>query len=152
MIDKSNGIPMANKTIDFYINGIYIGSAVADQNGVVKLNYTFKKAGNYQIFTKFNEIETQYGSNATNHTQVVKLPTITEIVVEGNKITVILTDEYGNLLKNKEIIFRENGVVNGTGITNINGQVTIYYKDAYKYKIIAIFIGDEKYYGSSDIT
>lgn len=88
-----------------------MGSAATDVNGVAKFDYTFDKAANYQVYIVFNETSTYYGKNTTNITTVVKIPTITEIIVDGDKITSILKDKDGNPLEDKEIIFTINSIV-----------------------------------------
>lgn len=89
---------MENQIIGFHINGEYIESAMTDENGIVKLNYTFNKAGSYQVSIQFNESRTHYESNASNKIEIIKIKTIT---VGGDKITVTLTDNKCDLLKRK---------------------------------------------------
>ena len=72
LYDK-DGKPMGNETIEFFIDGKSIGTAITDSNGVVKINHTFDTIGNYNISTKFNETLTHYDSNATNQTKVIKI-------------------------------------------------------------------------------
>lgn len=145
------GNPIVGKTINFYINGKKIGSAITDSNGIARLNYTANKSGILNIVAEFTGNNTHYGSTANNMTNVSKIKTSTKIIVDGDKITVILVDEYGNLLKDKQVVLKIGGKVIGRGITDTNGQLVIYYKDAYKYRINAIFASDSKYYGSNDM-
>ncbi|MDL2247050.1 Ig-like domain repeat protein, partial [Methanobrevibacter sp. OttesenSCG-928-K11] len=152
ILTDKDGKPMVNETIDFYVDGKYVGSAVTDKDGKATIEHKFDKEGKYKVTTNFNETATHYGSDAANNTKIVKIETITVIEVDGDKITVTLTDKDGNPLEGKEItISIENSHVIGVGITDKDGKVTFYYEDAYKYKITASFAGDDKYYGSSDV-
>lgn len=69
LTDKE-GNPLANKIIDFYINGKYIGSNETDKNGIAKITYTFNNSGTYIITTKYNGNELYYESNASVNVSV----------------------------------------------------------------------------------
>lgn len=91
------------------------------------------------------------GSNAINSAVVVKILIIIDMSNDNDKITVTITDNRGNSLEGKEIIFKIDNNIIKIGTTNINGERIIYYKNAYKNKVIANFVGDYMYDASNGI-
>lgn len=80
---------------------------------------------------------------------MVKIPTIVDIIVDWDGITVTLTDENENPLEGKEIVVRIKNELIIVGVTDINGQIILYYEDAYKYQVTSSFAGDDKYHESN---
>lgn len=78
LTDK-NGNPIANATIDFYVDGKKIRSPITDENGVAKIIYTFNKAGKPTIATKYAGNDTYEPSNATTQITVSKIKTNLEL-------------------------------------------------------------------------
>ncbi|WP_409199396.1 Ig-like domain repeat protein [Methanobrevibacter sp. DSM 116169] len=160
ILTDKEGKPLKDKTIDFYVNGTKIGSAITDSNGVAKLNHTFTTEGKYDIYTEFVGDDHYYGSNATNNTVAKKQPTknvvnIPQEVNVGQTVTIesILTDEKGNPLANKTIDFYLDGKKIGSNITNDKGIATLEYtfEDEGKYNVTTEFTGDNLYYGSEAV-
>jgi hypothetical protein len=147
LTDK-DGNPIANATVDFYVNGKKVGSAITDSNGIAKLNYTVKKSGNYNITAKYSGDSTYLSSNATNKTTVFKIKTITTIDKDGDKIIVTVTDEDGNPIEGKKVVIKDpTGRVLGVGITNKDGKFTFTIEDK-SITLTATFDGDDTYLGS----
>ena len=148
LTDK-DGNSIANATVDFYVDGKKVGSAVTDENGIAILNYTFTKAGNYNVQAKYAGNDTCLPSNATTQTKVSKIKTKLTVDINGNEFTVTLTDEDGNPLAGKKVFLKDrNGKVLGWGITDENGQFTFTYKGS-NVNFKASFNGDDVYEASS---
>jgi protocatechuate 3,4-dioxygenase beta subunit len=145
-LTDANGKPIIRAKIDFYKNGTKIGSALTNSNGLATLKYRFAQAGNYNITAKYNGNNTYTPTSTSSTTKATyKNNPNVKIEVDGDKITATVTDNDGNPIKGKKIYFRIKGHIIGFGITDANGQVSIYYEDANKYKITVSFEGDEKF-------
>ncbi|MCL2156941.1 MAG: hypothetical protein FWH54_02845 [Methanobrevibacter sp.] len=67
------GIPIANKTINFYVNDKYVGYGITDKNGIANIEYTSKepfKNGNYVIKAIFTGDEHFLPSNNTTSLKI----------------------------------------------------------------------------------
>ncbi|WP_409200316.1 Ig-like domain repeat protein [Methanobrevibacter sp. DSM 116169] len=149
-LTDEDGNPLENKTLDVTIDGKVIGNVTTDKDGKGYINHTFTEESKPVVEAKFLGDDLYGASEGENNTNVKKIPTITTIIVDGDKIIAIVTDEEGNPLEGVEVTFTIGGKVIGVGTTDANGIATIYYKDAYKETIKATFAGNDKYYGSSD--
>ena len=149
ILTDENGNAMVGETIEFFLNGQSIGTAVTDANGVAKITYTFNNDGDFIVTSEFSGTATHEGSTATNNTKIVKIETFITIIVEGDEITVILTDNNGNKLSNQIITLTMNGIVIGVGTTDENGIAKFFYENADKHSFTASFEGNDKYAASS---
>jgi len=138
---------MPNAKIDFYVNGVYVGTGTTDDNGVVTILHTFKSEGTHTITGKFSGNDSHIESSAISQINVSKIPTITSIVRDGDNVIVTLTDVNGITLADKEITVKI-GDKTFTGRTNQNGEFIISYKNHGRYSISAVFGGDDAYYSS----
>ena len=167
-LTDSAGNPISGATINFYLNrdfisstaatGSYansnfIGSAVTDSNGVATIDYTFNQVGRYTTTAEFNG----NGSHAIatdSDVTVVSAPTDSrtktnlQLETDENGVLATLTDVDGNPIANKKITITINGKT-FSGITDTNGQVIINYPNANRYKVTAIFAGDDGLYPSN---
>ncbi len=148
----ANGNLLANTILNVIVNGKTYN--VATNNfGAWSLLYTPTQSGIFRVSVNWNGNSTHYGF--VNSTSFIAEENIlppkskknTNLIIEvnGNKVTATLTDENGNPLNNRKIVFKLKGVVIGIGVTNKEGKATIYYEDAYNYKIRATFGGDDDY-------
>nr|WP_255596588.1 Ig-like domain-containing protein [Methanobrevibacter sp. TMH8] len=147
LTDK-DGNPIANATVDFYINGKKVGSAKTDANGIAKFNYKYTKAGTYTVTSKYAGDEMYLPSSASSQTKVSKVLTKITIQKDGNKIIVTLTDENGNFLEGKTIYLHMKGKVIKVGVTNQYGQIIFEY-DGPTGTLKASFLGDNQFAPSS---
>ena len=69
-----SGKPIYNKTIEFFINGIIIGSNKTDVNGLAIYHYTFNEEGTFDIQSIFNGDEDYSSSKAESQTFISILP------------------------------------------------------------------------------
>ncbi|RBQ23055.1 hypothetical protein ALNOE001_11780 [Candidatus Methanobinarius endosymbioticus] len=84
LINKEIEALIANKTVNFHVNGVLIGSAITNEKGIAKLNYKFEKTGQYTFNVTFQEDEMYFGSNnftstyisKNNNTNILIIPTI----------------------------------------------------------------------------
>nr|WP_255596581.1 Ig-like domain repeat protein [Methanobrevibacter sp. TMH8] len=147
-LTDNDGNPIANATVDFYINGEKVGSAKTDANGIAKFNYKYTKTGTYTITSKFAGNEMYLPSSASSQTKVSKVLTKISIQKEGNKVIVTLTDENGNFLEGKTIYVHMKGKVIKVGVTNQYGQIIFEY-DGPTGTLKASFLGDNQFAPSS---
>jgi len=148
-LTDSNNKPIADDNVDFYIDGVYVGSAVTDENGIAKIpNYIFTKSGNYNITAKYNGTRRYIESEGSNIADISKINTTIELEVDKDIVTATLKDDEGNILIGKEITLTDElGTVLGVGITNDKGQVQFTYSGN-NINIRATFNGDDIYHGS----
>lgn len=71
------GEPIYNKTIEFWVNGTYIGSNNTDSNGLALYQYIFDKEGNFNIQFIFNEDESYSKLIATTNA-IISIPPASE--------------------------------------------------------------------------
>lgn len=163
LTDTYNNAPVAGKTVNFTVNGHSVGSATTDASGVATLSYTIlEDAGSYTILAEFLGDSNYLTSSNTSTLTVNHIPTA--IVVnpvtghKGDSVNLIatLTDTHNNVpLAGKTVNFTVNGHSVGTATTNASGVATLAYtilEDAGSYTILAEFVQDTVYAGSSNTT
>lgn len=103
--------PLANKIIDFYVDGKYIGSNFTDANGIAKYSYLITNAGNHIIKSIFKGDNYTNQSNGTGVGFFTPGKTHLEIGAIDDKVgdtvdlVAKLTDINGKPLANKNLIF-----------------------------------------------
>jgi len=65
-LTDENGNLLSNKIIKFYIDGVYVGVAITDINGVAIFSYKPTKEGNFTITTIFEGDDTYLDSTSKN--------------------------------------------------------------------------------------
>lgn len=148
--------------VDFFVDGVLIGSATTDGSGYAEVSYspiTVNPAGNpHTIRAEFAGNDYYNPSSGTNNLNVDRATTtLTVDNVIGNKgktvnLTATLKNQYGNLLAGRTINFLVNGVNAGSAVTDANGIATKSYYinlNGGMYTIQADFAGDDYYQASS---
>lgn len=130
---------LTGATVKFYNGTTLLGTAITDLNGIATYTYTPSQLGNFTFHTVFEGTEnfTNCNSNNVNIT-VINAPT--SLVLEADKsilshydndnctLTATLLDSNNNGVSGKEIVFKANGGVLGTVITNDNGVAQCTYQ------------------------
>jgi len=164
MVLDDDGNPVANQIIDFFVDGVYIGSGITDENGSARINHTFNKAGNPKL-TVTHILPSTYGLNdpisASKNTKVNKIPSkitisVPEEIKVGETVTLEskLTDENGNPIANATVDFYVDGKKVGSAKTDKNGIAKLQYKftKSGNPTITAKFPGNDKYLTSNETT
>ncbi|MBZ9571177.1 Ig-like domain repeat protein [Methanobrevibacter sp. TMH8] len=159
------GNVIVGATINFYVNGKLVGSAITNNEGIAQFTYTASSSGLQNIIASMPEfnskntlISTMIHLAANNTTSVkVVLENGTVITVsaptinEGKKtnIKATLKDVNGNILKNKKVSLTIKGKTyiattnnNGIAVFNIAGL------KGGKHTLTAKFTGDSNYKSS----
>jgi protocatechuate 3,4-dioxygenase beta subunit len=64
-LTDSNGNPLKDCPIDFYVDGVFIGTAITDVNGMAYINYTSNTSGQFIIKGVFNPLGIYSAANGT---------------------------------------------------------------------------------------
>jgi len=161
--DTYHNVAVVGKYVDFYVGGIWQGSALTDANGVATWVYNIiQDVGTYpnSIYASFAADNQYTGANGANTLTVNAIPT--NLVVDnitGNKgksvnLKATLTDTaHGNIgVAHKEIFFKVNGVNVGSAYTDANGVAILPYLINLVggiYNISAEFADDTQYTGAT---
>ncbi|UTB32260.1 MAG: Ig-like domain repeat protein [Methanobacterium sp. ERen5] len=158
-LKDKNGNPVSGKDLVFYINGINVGSATTNNNGIAIFNYQINEVvGDYTITASLLNDQIYQSANGTGTLTVNPIDTkITVNNVNGkhgdkNDLTAVLTDYNGNPLKDKTVTFSINGVVVGKVLTDSTGTATLSYaitQTIGTYTITANFLKDDIYASST---
>lgn len=127
---NSKGLPLANSTVTFNINGVFYDRKT-NVNGTAKLNINLEP-GKY-VLTATNPVTKEQKSNTIevlNKIETKNSQSGGNVSIEynaGAKYTVALHEDDGSLAKNKQVTFNINGVLykrtsneNGTASLTIN--------------------------------
>jgi len=154
-LKDNSGKLVSGKTVSFTLNGIKIGNAVTNSNGVATLKYTLRQIpGAYKIITTYTGNENYTAFNTTATLKVLINPTKLAVsnVKSVHKHTVNLTaklsDNKGKPVSGKTVSFTLNGIKIGSGVTNSNGVATLKYtlkQTRGVYKLKAIYTGNKNY-------
>jgi len=128
-IVDSQGNPVSNLSVDFYVDGVYVGSGVTNSLGVAKYNYTVYSAGTFPIVAQYNGSNPNYNPvNSTPNTGVFgkQIPEFETPNINGEKYQTIslnttLENEEGNPMVGETVDFYLNGGYIGSNITDVNG-------------------------------
>ncbi len=160
LTDITHNIPVSGQTVNFSVNGVSVGSAVTDANGVATYQYTTTQgAGIHQILAQFAGTTGYNVSNGTNNLNVNYIPiSIFVNPVSGHygdwvNLTATLTDIIHNTPVNGKIVnFTVNGASAGSIQTDVTGLANLPYNmalNAGTYLILVQFLGDNIYSGST---
>lgn len=168
----NRGNVIVGRTISFYVNGNFVGTAVTDSKGIAEFVYTASSIGTFNVLASlagFNEsvtfgtsiysatnITTTFNianipgngeNNSTPFTPKKPKPTL-DVEIKGDKIITTLIDEDGNPISGKKIVIRDrNGKIIRSGITNKNGQV-IFRCPGNKVGLTVSFDGNDEFSGT----
>lgn len=135
---------IVNKSVDFFVNEAYIGTALTDQYGMATLPYTTEGAVDVAYRAVFNQtlIHDYAEASAVIHV-IAQSASIVDVTINNDlTITAALKDAEGNPISNATIVYTIDGT-NATVVTDENGTFTIQAKDNAKV--------DVEYAGSDDI-
>ncbi|MEW6011111.1 MAG: Ig-like domain repeat protein [Euryarchaeota archaeon] len=124
---EEDSSPIAGKTLNFYVNGVYVGSALTNAQGVATLAYTITQTqGKYTITAEFETEGCFRGAEGEGELDVefngvvLTVDGVTICPLGKPIVTAKLTDLEGNPLPGRTIKFSINpeteGVTNAQGI------------------------------------
>ncbi|MCL2115283.1 MAG: Ig-like domain repeat protein, partial [Methanobrevibacter sp.] len=155
-LHDERGYPVATNTVDFYVNGAYIGSNVTNANGRVFLSFIPISLGNHLIEARYNGSSTYESSNGSIIIEVtimnssIVIGSVTTKPFINTTIPITLRDEFGNPIVNEIITVTIDGQEYNL-TTNTNGIAFLYYTPsiAGDFLISAYFNGTTIYLNSS---
>jgi protocatechuate 3,4-dioxygenase beta subunit len=138
MTDK-DGNPLVNKTVDFYVNGTYVGTNQTGDNGIANFTYLPPHAGDgleyYGVF-KGDGNYTAFNSSHVGQSGVVDIAkgnvtvSIGDVVGEFNEeipLEALVVDQNGNLVSGVVVDFYVNGDYVGSAKTDNGGEAVFNY-------------------------
>lgn len=148
--DKNN-VGISKKVIYFEINGIRIGQATTNSQGLAKLIYRLDQVGNLLVTSKYGGNDYK-ADDATGKLSVSKLKTQISINkfkgYYNQKSAIIVTLNKGiTSLVGKKVKFYVNNKLVGNGTINYQTMAGLIYKvkSIGKFTIKAVFNGDENH-------
>ena len=132
---------LANKSVDFYVDDEYVGTALIDENGIATLPYTITGLNDITYAAVFNETLIHDNAAASATIKVFEQTSaIDEITINDDlSISAVLKDGQGKPIANATVNYSVNGV-NATVQTDENGTFTVQAKD--NSKIVIEYPGD----------
>ena len=135
ILKNTSNQPLEGKTVNFSVNGVFVGSAVTNSLGIATYAYTIlQNSGTYTILAEFLHDLAYAGTTNTNDLQVPYTPTALVVSpvtgFKGDRVNLIakLKDTHSNIdLDGKTIQFSVNGNIVGTATTNAQGTATLSY-------------------------
>ena len=130
---------LTGATVKFYNGTTLLGTAITDLNGVATYTYTPSQLGNFTFHTVFEGTE-NFTNCTSNNVNITVINASTSLVLEAGKsilshydneycvLTATLLGSNGNGVSGEEIVFKANGGVLGTVITNGNGVAEYTYQ------------------------
>ena len=157
VVDQNNA-PVSGITVNFYINGVNVGSNTTNDQGIAYYNYKVTNAGSfsYNVISSLNEY---YNIGSSNYAvaEFTKLTTtIVTTNIDGKKgsyvnLTATLKDENGIAIEGQTVKFYVNGELVGQNTTDANGIARFSYAltSVGTVQYNATFEGDENYFDSN---
>ena len=156
-------MPISGKTIQFTLDGNFIGQAVTDTSGTATYVYTIiQNSGTYTVLAEFLQDDIYASSNNTNNLVVDHTPTALVINpvggFKGDKINLIatLTDTHSNVpISGKTIQFTVDGNIVGQAVTDTSGTATYVYniiQNSGSFTVLADFFQDNVFVAVSNTT
>ena len=157
-LKSADNKPISDKTVEFFVNGVSIGSAQTARNGKASLSYTLKPEDTYYS-AEFTEDDAYLGSKTIQIPMTIKTATtlvaggpITSNIGKDVELEATLTDSEDKPISGKRVEFLINGVSIGSAVTNSDGKAQISYTlkvgDAY---YSAKYDGDATYFKSETV-
>ena len=127
---------LANQSVDFYVDGEFVGTAVTDEFGIATLPFKAGSAVDVLYNAVFNETLGHAADNQTATIYVIpQTASIVDVTIDNNlTVSAVLKDGQGNPIANATISYAM-GDENGTVVTDENGLFTIDAKDNTKLTI-----------------
>ncbi len=154
-LKDSKGNPLSAKTVSYYVNGSFVGSAATNDYGIATFLYTItQNAGNYPILAQFAQDLNYASANSSSTLQVKLTPTTITVnpvsTFKGDNVnlTATLKDSKGNPLNNQIINYYINGIFLGSATTNSNAIASYLYtvtQNTGNYTITAMFTENSIY-------
>jgi len=141
------GIPMEGYTIDFLIDGQFLGSAITNSSGYATYTWTVDNTllGDVSVQVEFAGFGFYNPDSDTNTITIYSNPSLTLEVVDDqdNPVTEVtqgntvifratLLDEAGNPISGQSILFYLNGSIVGTTVSNTQGIAELPFTFTYK--------------------
>lgn|GEM_PF-734824 len=133
--DTDSNKAVVGQTVDFYLNGAYVGYGTTDVNGVATCTYSIiQNTGTYTTNATFNTTTQYEPSNGTSILTVNAIPT--SLTVNGTSgykednttLTATLWDTaHDRAVAGEKVDFYVNGAYVGQGTTDSNGIATCNY-------------------------
>ena len=123
---------LTGATVKFYNGTTLLGTAITDLNGIATYTYTPSQLGNFTFHTVFEGTE-NFTNCTSNNVNITVINAQTSLILQADKsslshydndncvLTATLLGSNGNGVSGEEIVFKANGELLGTVITNDNG-------------------------------
>ncbi|MDR0913141.1 MAG: hypothetical protein LBM96_11170, partial [Methanobrevibacter sp.] len=154
VLDKYGNL-LNSVNVEFYVDGVFIGSNVTDSNGIAIYNYVVGFVGNYNLTVCFNGTDNYNGYNVSVFGDFIKVDSNININFNPNGskygdnviLNATLFDEYGNCLNGGIVDFYINGEFIGSNVTDSNGIAIFDYVVNFTgdYNLTVVFIGNNNY-------
>lgn len=153
----SNGLGQPNRSIAVQIDGISIGSAMTDTNGVAYLYYTIPDslgAGNHRITATFAGGQGLNGTTGSGSLNVARADAQLQVADSAGQVgdvveldAFLLRTSTGVTLSGKTLAFQVDGLTAGSAVTDGTGRAFVYFTvpdslGAGNHRITATFAGD----------
>ena len=156
-IKDQNGKVVADKSVNFYVNGKIIATAKTNSVGVASFKYTFKTRKVHNIIAKFGGDTFYLAKNSATFKAIPKDKSSTSLAkfqAKYNKKATLKATLKNNLKKpmaKKLVKFYANGKYLGQAKTNAKGIATLTKKIIVKGSVnfVAKYAGDKIYHESS---
>ncbi|KZX17194.1 bacterial Ig-like domain [Methanobrevibacter filiformis] len=152
-LKDSNGKPIADKEVKFYVNGKLIGTAKTDVKGVAYFKYTPTKTGTLTYTSSFTDPTGVYTDSTSSKSTITvtkdkfTLTTILPTGYVGDKKTIKVkaTNSKGKIVPNKTFTVYINSKKIDNYKTNSKGEFTIKTTLKSSNKLQIKFVEDNKY-------
>ena len=130
---------LTGATVKFYNGTTLLGTAITDLNGIATYTYTPSQLGNFTFNAVFEGTE-NFTNCTSNNVNITVINAQTSLILQADKsilshydndnctLTATLLNSNGNGVSGEEIVFKANGGVLGTVITNDNGVAQYTYQ------------------------
>ncbi|MDR0913355.1 MAG: hypothetical protein LBM96_12280 [Methanobrevibacter sp.] len=149
------GNHLNNLSVDFYVNGVFIGYNVTDSNGMAIFNYLVGFVGGYNLTVCFNGTDNYNFDSDSVFGDFVKADSniIINSNINGSKygdgvvLNATVLDEFGNTLNSVIVDFYINNIFIGSNSTDSNGIAIFNYLVGFVggYNLTVVFNGTDNY-------
>lgn len=73
-LTDADGNPIVGETVDFFVDGVKVGSAVTNNQGIATLTHIFRQSGNYSVTAEFYGNDMYLESIGTTLVEITKNP------------------------------------------------------------------------------
>jgi len=142
------GFGMAGVTLDLYVNGVKVDSKVSDSSGTATFKYTFNDFGSFTVYVASGAVKSP--TITITVSKYVPPPVVTSVSIsvdrtkintgESVTVTVVVKDQYGNVMANRKVELYVDGTKQLEGYTNSDGKAVFPYQinvaGSYKFKAV----------------